>query len=255
MPVTKPLSWTSFSGDKKHVPVNCYVLTEPGRALLIDTGLPTQQATVVAQLKSLLRPDQRLSILHTRVGEYDSVGNTGPITEAFPVDRLVAFFLPEWMMDFRAEPVHPRNATISELKLAGQVLQVGEGGTRPLHLLEAPLRLLLTFWAYDSATQVLFTSDSFGHVALEDAAADRVVTRQSDSTQLASVTAYLAAKFDWLSAADRDGIKTELAEVFETYEVETIAPMHGRILRGREVVRRHYEMVQEALTSGWPEKR
>jgi hypothetical protein len=35
--------------------------------------------------------------------------------------------------------------------------------------------------------------------------------------------------------------------VFDTYDIETIAPGYGCILRGRNVVERHYRMLDEFL--------
>lgn len=37
------------------------------------------------------------------------------------------------------------------------------------------------------------------------------------------------------------------ARVFATREVETIAPAFGRIIRGREAVRRHQGLLDEAI--------
>ena len=35
--------------------------------------------------------------------------------------------------------------------------------------------------------------------------------------------------------------------MFDTYDIETIAPGYGCVLRGRDVVARHYKMLDEFL--------
>jgi flavorubredoxin len=57
----------------------------------------------------------------------------------------------------------------------------------------------------------------------------------------------MIAKFDWLAEAHTEAIREQVIEVFETHDVETIAPQFGRIIRGREVVARHRDLILDAL--------
>jgi flavorubredoxin len=54
-------------------------------------------------------------------------------------------------------------------------------------------------------------------------------------------------KFDWLEGAETEPLRTFLDEVFRTYDVQTIAPSHGCILEGADVVQRHRAMVDAVL--------
>src|SRR5690606_5934553 len=64
-------------------PMNCYLLVEGERALLIDTGLTVHEQAVVEQIESCLPEGCELEILAMRLGEFDSVCNIFPIVERF----------------------------------------------------------------------------------------------------------------------------------------------------------------------------
>ena len=54
-------------------------------------------------------------------------------------------------------------------------------------------------------------------------------------------------KFDWLEGAETEPLRAFVDDVFRTYDVQTIAPSHGCILQGAEVVQRHRAMVDAVL--------
>jgi hypothetical protein len=57
----------------------------------------------------------------------------------------------------------------------------------------------------------------------------------------------LNTRYWWLEGAPTDSIRRGIADVFDKYDIETIAPGYGCILRGRNVVARHYRMLDEIL--------
>jgi hypothetical protein len=59
----------------------------------------------------------------------------------------------------------------------------------------------------------------------------------------------LNTRYWWLEGAPTDSIRRGIAEVFDKYDIETIAPGYGCILHGRDVVARHYRMLDEFLKS------
>ena len=75
-----------------------------------------------------------------------------------------------------------------------------------------------------------------------------VTEADNDPTSLADVRSFmLNTRYWWLEGAPTDTIRRGIAKVFETYDVETIAPGYGCILRGRNVVERHYRMLDDFL--------
>lgn len=242
---THPLDVRGFS------PMHCYLLKEGEHALLIGTGWSVDQEALIAQLTAA-RGDARLSLLPMRL-EFGSVCNARPIADRFPIDVVyerVPLASPEEWLNFRPEfPVGPsglRHATPVKVS-TGELLAVAPDGERPLLLLEAPLRLIPTHWAYDEATRTLFTVDMFSWVSRATNTGPWVVDGDDDTTA-ETVHHHLARnRYWWLPGAGTDPLRRALADVFESYEVETIAPEWGCVLRGADVVRRHYELLDGVL--------
>mgnify|MGYP001270730155 CR=1 FL=1 len=116
-----------------------------------------------------------------------------------------------------------------------------------LEAIDAPVRLLATWWFYEPSTRVLFTSDSFGHVHHASADASICVTAAEDSTTHEDVRAHLLAKFDWVALADTALIQEQLRAIFERWPIEVLAPTYGRPIVGADAVRRHYNLMQDVL--------
>ena len=69
----------------------------------------------------------------------------------------------------------------------------------------------------------------------------------TDTTTYEQVRDHMLAKFDWLASAHTEKLCEQLTELFTEHDVETIAPQFGRIIRGRETVARHRDLVLAAL--------
>src|SRR4029077_9531564 len=126
-------------------------------------------------------------------------------------------------------------------------IEIGKKG-RPIDVMQAPIRLIATRWLYDRATLTLFSSDLFHHVWRDRAHGPWVVTDEGHPTTGRELRSFmLNTRYWWLEGAPTDSIRRGIANVFDKYDVETIAPGYGCILRGREVVERHYRMLDEFL--------
>ena len=252
VPVDGRISWFDESA-RGFAPLLCYLATEPDGDVMLDTSLPIFEREIVAQLGSLHPAGKPLSLALSRNPEFDSVGNAGLILTTFRTQQLISVFNAEPWLYFRsrsgAVPPEGRPADMRpewiEIK-RGMEIPVGSGG-RSLLVTIAPLRLLSTVWAYDAATRTLFTSDAFGHNLMEREDDPWIVDASNDTTSYEQVRDHLLAKFDWLAAAHTELIREQLSEVFATLDIETIAPQFGRIIRGRDVVARHRDLVLAAL--------
>ena len=70
----------------------------------------------------------------------------------------------------------------------------------------------------------------------------------NDSTSPRDVRSFmLNTRYWWLEGAPTDRIRRGIGNVFDKYDIECIAPGYGCILRGRNVVARHYAMLDEFL--------
>jgi hypothetical protein len=239
-------------------PQQVYVVLEGDGALLVETGLTVHQDLVLAGLDRILTRSTKVSMFPLSLGEFRSVCNLRPIVERFDVRMLYGPFQDgaNWV-DFRPELVPPGEPVgggkvadigVQVVSSAGGAVAVDEAGTRVVRALGAPLRLLPTHWLYDEATRTLFSSDAFTHVWRETEDGPWVVTEDDDTTTLEELIDYLVrTRFWWLAGANTQPLREGLAEVFDTYEIEIVAPSFGCVLKGREVVARHYALLQEAL--------
>jgi hypothetical protein len=242
-------------GVRGFAPMNCYLLVEGERALLIDSGVTVHRDALIEQLRQALPAAARLAVLHTRLGEYNSLCNTPAVAARFDVREVCGPHLnADLWTDF--EP-HSDAAGDGfghaigpvEVRLLGneQELSVDAAGRRRVQVFAAVLRLLPTHWAFDEATGTLFTSDMFSHVRRPGPGGPWTVGA-ADDTSLETVREHmLETRYWWLPGADTDEIAAGLAEVFGSRRVERIAPGYGCILEGEGVVARHLEMVQEVL--------
>src|SRR5262249_21347634 len=100
-------------------------------------------------------------------------------------------------------------------------------------------------------TRTLFSSDLFTHVWRDAATGPWIVTESdNDATSPADVRSFmLNTRYWWLEGAPTDAIRRGIGNVFDKFEIETIAPGYGAILRGRRVVERHYRMLDEFLAA------
>ena len=57
----------------------------------------------------------------------------------------------------------------------------------------------------------------------------------------------LNTRYWWLEGGDTKTLRRKLAEVFDQYDIENLAPGYGKVLRGRELVERQYRMLDEVL--------
>jgi flavorubredoxin len=230
---------------------NSYLLTEPDAAMLIDTGFGKDEPVIRGQIESLIAPGLPLSLFPLRLNEFMSINNVETFAGHFNVETCYTSNIDAALwFDFGAQ-ADGRDALASMKVTAvtrADVINLGADG-RAIDVMQAPIRLIATRWLYDRATRTLFSSDLFTHVWRDAETGPWIVTEaDNDPTSLADVRSFmLNTRYWWLEGAPTDAIRRGIDKVFDTYDVETIAPGYGAILRGRNVVERHYRMLDEFL--------
>ena len=230
---------------------NSYLLTQPDAAMLIDTGFGKDEPTIRTQIESLIAPGLPLSMFPLRLNEFMSINNVESFAGHFNVETCYTSNIDAALwFDFGAKAEGRdilKSMKVTAVTRADTIL-LGKGG-RAIEVMQAPIRLIATRWLYDRATKTLFTSDMFTHVWRDSATGPWIVTEtDNDSTSLRDVRSFmLNTRYWWLEGAPTDTIRRGIGKVFDTYDIETIAPGYGCILRGRSVVERHYRMLDEFL--------
>jgi flavorubredoxin len=230
---------------------NSYLLTESDAAMLIDTGFGKDEPVIRAQIESLITPGLPLSMFPLRLNEFMSINNVESFAGYFNVETCYTSNIDAALwFDFGAKA--EGRDILKSMKVTAvtraDMIQLGNGG-RAIDVMQAPIRLIATRWLYDRATRTLFSSDMFTHVWRGTQNGPWVVTdTDNDSTSLRDIRSFmLNTRYWWLEGAPTDSIRRGIGNVFDKYDVETIAPGYGCILRGRKVVARHYRMLDEFL--------
>ncbi|HEX8280874.1 MAG TPA: hypothetical protein VF551_05825, partial [Chthoniobacterales bacterium] len=248
---------------------NCYLLTEPDAALMLDTGYPGHERSILGQLGSLIDKQLPLSLYPLRINEFMSVCNAGAISRAFNVVQCYAGIpnVGQWL-DFSVESLDAADGGGANRQGAGngakgaahpkfhttlvggelQELEIGASETRIVDAIQAPIRLIGTRWIYDGATRTLFSSDMFTHFWRDSPDGPWVLRETEDTSTEQHLRSFLLnTRYWWLEGAKNEGLRRGIAKVFDTYEIDRIAPGYGCILEGRDIVARQYQMLDDVL--------
>ena len=230
---------------------NSYLLLQGDAALLIDTGFGKDEPVIRAQIESLIAPGLPLSMFPLRLNEFMSINNVETFAGHFNVETCYTSNIDAALwFDFGAKA--EGRDILKSMKVTAvtraDTIEIGKGG-RLVDVMQAPIRLIATRWLYDRATRTLFASDMFTHLWRETATGPWIVTdADNDPTSTRDIRSFmLNTRYWWLEGAPTDSIRRGIAAVFDTYDIETIAPGYGCILSGRNVVERHYKMLDEFL--------
>src|ERR1700685_2587372 len=231
--------------------VNSYLLTQPDAAMLIDTGFGKDEPVIRGQIEALIAPGLPLSMFPLRLNEFMSINNVESFAGHFNVETAYPSNIDAALwFDFGAKA--EGRDILKSMKVTAvtraDTIALGKEG-RLIDVMQAPIRLIATRWLYDRTTRTLFSSDMFTHVWRDTATGPWIVTEaDNDSTSLPDVRSFmLNTRYWWLEGAPTDTIRRGLGNVFDKYDIECIAPGYGCILRGRNVVARHYAMLDEFL--------
>ena len=230
---------------------NSYLLTQSDAAMLIDTGFGKDERAIRDQIEALIAPGLPLSLFPLRLNEFMSINNVESFAGHFNVEQCYTSNIDAALWFDFGSKVDGRDILESMKVVAvtrSDTIQLGKQG-RSIDVMQAPIRLIATRWLYDRATRTLFSSDMFTHVWRDTENGPWVVTEaDNDPISPRHIRSFLLnTRYWWLEGAPTDSIRRGIGNVFDTYDVETIAPGYGCILRGRNVVERHYRMLDEVL--------
>ena len=231
---------------------NSYMLTQPDAAMLIDTGFGKDEPAIRAQIESLIEPGSPLSLFPLRLNEFMSINNVATFAGHFNVDQCYTSNTDAALwFDFGTEA--NSRGILDSMKVTvvtrADTIELGKQG-RAIDVMQAPIRLIATRWLYDRATKTLFSSDMFTGVWRDTPTGPWIVTEDDDTTTPRDMRSFmLNTRYWWLEGAPTDSIRRGIDAIFDKYDIETIAPGYGCVLRGRKVVARHYRMLDEFLAS------
>lgn len=230
---------------------NSYLLKEPDAAMLIDTGFGKDEAAIRSEIEELITAGLPLSLFPLRLNEFMSINNVESFAGHFNVETCYAGNIDAALwFDFgaRAEGRDILKSMKVTAVSRAETIELGKHG-RLIDVMNAPIRLIATRWLYDYASKTLFSSDLFTHVWRDSEGGPWLVTEaDNDATSPRDIRSFmLNTRYWWLEGAPTESIRRGIGAIFDRYDIQTIAPGYGCILRGRSVVERHYRMLDEFL--------
>jgi len=231
---------------------NCYLLKEGDCAMLLDTGYAAHEPEILDQLGLLIEPDTPLSLFPLRINEFMSVSNAMAIAKRFNVVECFSNVpdIEDWI-EFETLRGEDRNPILKTTLIGrGEHSRVDLGPSRIVDVLNAPIRLISTRWIYDEASKTLFSSDMFSHIwsDREDGPWLLGGNEEDNVTDFPFVRSFLLnTRYWWIEGANMSPIRKAVAEVYERFDIETIAPGYGTILSGREHVDQQFEVLDDVL--------
>lgn len=243
------LSWLPDDLADTFEPLNAYVVTDDAHCVFVEPGAPILLPALQAAIERLVG-HRRVWVNFTR-NEADCIGNMGYVFGSCARPTLLfggAGGILEWINDpavsilevrdflGRIPIVEARNATRRDI------------GTLRFSWMDAGIKqMLMTQWAYEHGSGCLFTSDAMGYRHLASSDAAPVIDTTRDLPSVDAVAAEIVSRMNWLRESDYPQVIARFEQIFRDHDVRMIAPVHGCVLRGRDVVAAHVRLVSQAL--------
>lgn len=240
------------TGARGFSPSNCYLLKDDDAAVILDTGYAAHETEILHQLGVLIDETTPLSVFPLRINEFMSVCNTMAIAKKFNVVECFSNVpdIEDWV-EFETLRGQDRNPVLKTTILPrGEYGTVKIGAGRTIDVLNAPIRLISTRWIYDAESKILFSSDMFSHIWSDRENGPWMLgdNEDDDVTDFAFVRSFLLnTRYWWIEGGNMSPIRKAVNDVFEKFDIQTIAPGYGTILRGREHVERQFAVLDDVL--------
>lgn len=246
----RDLTWTADSKTRWEA-LNSYLLTTENEAVFIDTGTRICEPQMEHAVRELVG-DRSVWVFPTR-NEPDCIGNLGLVLGLSEQARLLfggGGGILEWINDPAVDEQISRGFLNRR-----QIVPASNGTSQEFseevrfHWMDAPVKeMFLTQWAYEERTRTLFTSDFFGWSHLETPDGPVVADGSDGLPGVDEIAEEIPHRFNWLPGAHCPEVLDAFEETVARHPIERIAPVHGRVISGREAVRTVVDATRSALS-------
>lgn len=246
---------SSYPANAKGYSVsNCFLLTQPDAAWLIDTGFGGDEPALRQQIETLIGRERPLSLLPLRLNEFMSIQNVEPFSAYFNVKEVFtgnpdAAFWFDFGLGSDSGQTTLERLNITTISRE-ETIPIGSQG-RPIVVYQAPIRLIATRWIYDGATKTLFTSDMWTHTWRDRPDGPWIIQDgDDDPTDFDHVRSFmLNTRYWWAEGVDTVKLRRGIDKILSKHDIETIAPGYGCILSGKKTVEKHMKLLDDVLKS------
>lgn len=208
---------TCHTDEADHLHNSVYFLEAGGENVLIDAGPVSHRDEMIAAIEGAVGDAIVDKVILTKA-HIPHAGNVNAITRQWDDVDLQVFvsqFPPE-NPDFFGLP----NATMTGMG-EGESIEIGG---RRFSLIYPPLGdVAYVMWIFDHESGTLFSADGFGQYHRAGECESPSVS--ADNADL--VDRYYEDMFPWLTYCVPEEILAAVDDLFETYDVEYVAPTHG----------------------------
>jgi len=114
--------------------------------------------------------------------------------------------------------------------------------------MSAPIRLINTSWIYDKSTKILYSSDMFNYGIAETNSEEWIINSIDNEISSSFIKSFLLnTRYWWLEGAKTRLLRENIKKVFNSYDIETIAPGYGKIFQGKDLVMKQFNFLDEIL--------
>lgn len=241
------LSWLPEDLDA-YEPLNGYLMVDKDNAVFWEMGAPIMLPAIQSAIE--LIGERKVWLSFSR-NEADCIGNMGYVLGTCKQPTMLygtAGGILEWINDPAVDILEVRDF-LGRIPLVssknGESRQIG---AMDLSFMDAGSKMMLmTQWAYEKNTGTLFTSDSFGWRHCKAVDSPTVVDSAKGLPSVDTVAKELVARMNWMRESQYPELIDRFQSIFAKHDVQTIAPVHGCVIKGREAVKAHVKLAVDAM--------
>ncbi len=241
------LSWLPADLDGFE-PLNAYLLLDDENAIFVDTG----SAIMLPAIKSALEiiGERKVYVYFTR-NEADTIGNLGYLLGTCENPTMLfgsAGGILEWVNDPAVSILEVRDF-LGRIPVESARNGVSKRiGATDFTFMEAVTKQMgMTQWAYESSTGTMFTACSFGWRHLAAADGSTTIESAANLPSVDTVAREMVAKCNWMREAEFQERIELFEKTFRDRDVQILAPVHGCVIKGRQVVKAHVKHAINAM--------
>lgn len=221
--VTPTVKWVAqcYDHDEKHEHVSLYLLQEGNDVILVDSGSFYHRKEIMSKIDDATDRDGPDAIILSH-SDYPHAANVSPLGGDTKEVELVAS---------SGSPEKQGLPDARKCDIGGQLDVKG----RTFSFIDPPLAdRSHTTWIYDHGDGVLFTADGFGNYH-EPGQCDFLSSDFDDVTPTEEIYEYHRDNLVWLRYVAPEKIEKALERIFEEFNINAIAPIHGNPITGQDV--------------------
>lgn len=221
--VTPTVEWVSqcYDHEAKHEHVSLYLLREGDEVILVDSGSFYHRGEITNAITDATDGDGPDAIILSH-SDYPHAANVSPLGGDTKEVELIAS---------SGSPGQQGLPDARKCEIGGQLNVKG----RTFSFIDPPLAdRSHTTWIYDHSDGVLFTADGFGNY--HPSGQCRSLSGDFPSMiPLEDIYEYHRDNLVWLRYVAPEKVERTLDGIFDEFEVNAIAPIHGNPIEGDDV--------------------